>query len=413
MAIAGGGPAGAAAAIACARAGLRAVLIERSALPRERPGETLHPGVEAPLRELGVLERVLDGGFARHPGVWVGWGEPPRFAAYGADDEGPWHGFQAWRADFDALLVTRAVELGAVVREGCRALAPIVHEGRVAGIETSDGELRSRHVVDAAGGGHWLARRLGLELDRRSPPLIARFGYAEGSCPPRDEAPLMLGDGEGWTWTARVGDGLYAWTQLDLTQPRGEVAPPWTPNDAPRAGPPGVSVRADQPGASVRSGPPGVSARSGSRGASPRSGPPGVSARSGSRGASPRGGPPAELATLRPRGRTRSADVSWRALRHPAGPGYVAAGDAAVVLDPASSHGVLRALLSGLHAARLVLAVRAGGDERRLNASYDDVLTRWFEHDAAVLRELYVRLPGAPPWLDEPCSPSRAERCAP
>ncbi len=128
VAIAGAGPAGAAAAIACARAGLRVVLLERSALPRERPGETLHPGVEAPLRELGVLERVLDSGFARHPGVWAGWGEAPRFAAYGVDDEGPWHGFQAWRADFDALLVARAIELGAVVHEGCRALAPMQRE---------------------------------------------------------------------------------------------------------------------------------------------------------------------------------------------------------------------------------------------------------------------------------------------
>jgi len=374
VAIAGAGPAGAAAAIACARAGLRVVLLERSALPRDRPGETLHPGVEAPLRELGVLERVLDAGFVRHPGVWVGWGEAPRFAAYGADDDGPWHGFQAWRADFDALLVARAAELGAVVHEGCRALAPILHGGRVAGIETSAGELRAHHVIDGAGGGHWLARRLGLELDRRSPPLIARFGYAEGSCPARDEAPLLLGDGEGWTWTARVGEGLYAWTQLDLTPHRGEVAPSSPPKDA-RSG-------ASPPGAVASSPPPDA----------PCSPPPERA----------RGGPPAELAGLSPRGRTRSADVSWRALRHPAGPGYVAAGDAAVVLDPASSHGVLRALLSGLHAARLVIAVRAGGDERRLNASYDDVLTRWFEHDAGVLRELYARLPGAPAWLDEP-----------
>ncbi|CAA9514798.1 MAG: hypothetical protein AVDCRST_MAG67-3023, partial [uncultured Solirubrobacteraceae bacterium] len=62
VAIVGTGPAGAAAAIACARSGLRVALLERSRLPRERPGETLHPGVEAPLRELGVLERVLAAG---------------------------------------------------------------------------------------------------------------------------------------------------------------------------------------------------------------------------------------------------------------------------------------------------------------------------------------------------------------
>ena len=124
--------------------------------------------------------------------------------------------------------------------------------------------------------------------------------------------------------------------------------------------------------------------------------------------APPLAGPPRELAHLTPRGHARGADVSWRALRRPAGPGYVAAGDAAVVLDPASSHGVLRALLSGLHAARLVLAVRAGGDEARLAASYGDFLTSWFDHDAAALSELYARLPGAPRWVAEPLSRAQA-----
>jgi 2-polyprenyl-6-methoxyphenol hydroxylase-like FAD-dependent oxidoreductase len=69
----GSGRPGAAAAIACARSGLRVAQLERSRLPRERLGETLHPGVEEPLRELGVLERVLRAGLARHPGIWVTW----------------------------------------------------------------------------------------------------------------------------------------------------------------------------------------------------------------------------------------------------------------------------------------------------------------------------------------------------
>jgi flavin-dependent dehydrogenase len=332
--IVGTGPAGAAAAITCARSGLRVALLERSELPRERPGETLHPGVEAPLRELGVLDRVLRAGLPRHPGVWVTWDGATRLEPYGADEHGPWQGFQAMRGPFDALLVARAEELGAVVHARCRALAPVMRGGRVVGVETSAGALRAHHVVDAAGGGHWLARHLGLALDRRSPPLIARFGYVGGRCPQRDDAPAIVAGASGWTWTARVADGVYGWTRLALSQPRGGAATA-----------------------------------------------------------------PAELAALTRRGRPRSADVSWRALRRPAGRGYVAAGDAALVLDPASSHGVLRALLSGMHAARLVAAVLAGGDEARLSHAYAAFVASWFAHDVAALQALYGRLTEPPDWL--------------
>lgn len=334
VAVVGAGPGGAAAAIVCARAGLRVALLERSALARERAGETLHPGVDAPLRELGVLDRVRRAGFARHEGVSVSWGGPARFEPYGADDDGPWRGYQAWRARLDALLVRRAQELGVVLHERVRALEPEVRNGRVVGVRTAGGVVRARHVVDAGGGGHWLARRLGLELDRRSPPLIARYGYAAGRCPARDRTPAIVADEHGWTWTARVADGLYAWTRLDLA------------------------------------------------------------------GTAREEGAPAELAELEPRGRTRSANVSWRMVARPAGPGYAIAGDAAVVVDPASSHGVLRALLSGMHAGRLVRAVLAGaGDEASLARDYTRFIAGWFAHDVERLRALYARLGSAPDWV--------------
>lgn len=335
VAVVGAGPAGAAAAIVCASAGLQVALLDRGGFPRERPGETLHPGVEAPLRELGVLERVQAAGFVRHEGVEVTWDGPPRFDAYGADEDGPWRGYQALRERFDALLVERAVELGVVLHDRVRAISPEHGEGRVAGVRTASGLVRARYVVDAAGGGHWLARRLGIDLDERSPMLIARYGYVTGRCPARDVTPAIVADEGGWSWTARVEDGVYAWMRLDLG---------------------------------------GVIAESGR---------------------------PAEFAKLRARGRKRSADVSWRMVSRPAGPGYVLAGDAAAVLDPASSHGVLRALLSGMHAGRLVRAVLGGHDagESALGAEYSRFVANWFEHDVAKLRELYARLPEAPAWV--------------
>ena len=333
--VVGAGPSGAAAAIGCAGRGLRVALLDRCDLPRERPGETLHPGIELPLRQLGAIERVLRAGFVRHRAVEVTWDGPPRLVPYGADADGPWLGFQAHRTRFDALLVARAQELGAVIHDGRRALAPTRHGLLVNGVETSDGWMPTRYLVDAAGGGHWLARRLGLRLDRRSPRLIARYGYSSGGdCSARDRAPAIVADSEGWTWIARVHDGVYHWTRLNL------------------AGGPGTAQV------------------------------------------------PAELRRLRRQDRPRSADVSWRALKRAAGPGYVTVGDAALVLDPASSHGVLRALLTGIHAARLIAAVLA--DPRRepqLSHAYSRFVIDWFQRDVATLRELYGRLPVAPKWL--------------
>lgn len=100
--IIGSGPAGSAAAIACAQRGLQVVLIERELFPRSHPGETLHPGVEPLLKQLGAIEPVLAAGFLRHTGNWVQWEAQKHFVPFGEDDSGAWLGFQAWRADFDA-----------------------------------------------------------------------------------------------------------------------------------------------------------------------------------------------------------------------------------------------------------------------------------------------------------------------
>lgn len=335
MAVAGAGPAGTAAAAICAQGGLDVLLVDRGRFPRERVGETLHPGVEAPLRRLGALGRVARAGFLRHEGVFTRWDGPGRLVRYGEDADGPWRGFQAWRAELDAILLERAAELGATVRQPCRALEPVVRDGRVTGIETSSGRVDSRFVVDAGGSAQWLARRLGLGRSRRSPRLIARFGYVEGRCAARDDHPAMLADPAGWTWTARVRSELYAWTRLALE--------------------PGAAGAASAPG---------------------------------------------ELRSLRPRGPARGADVSWRAVNEPAGPGYFLVGDAAAVLDPASSHGTLKALLSGVLAGQLVLEALVGDrDEDAVAHDYGAWSAAGFERDVAALSEVYRRLPKPPSWL--------------
>ena len=59
VAIVGGGPAGSACAIFCARAGLRTILLEREKFPREKVcGDCLNPSCWAVLRQLEVAESI-------------------------------------------------------------------------------------------------------------------------------------------------------------------------------------------------------------------------------------------------------------------------------------------------------------------------------------------------------------------
>jgi 2-polyprenyl-6-methoxyphenol hydroxylase-like FAD-dependent oxidoreductase len=138
----GAGPAGCAAAIRCAQAGRRVAMLERADFPRHAPGESLHPGVQPLLRQLGVEDRFLAAGFLRYPGIVVEWGAPEFVREFGADENGPWLGFHAWRAELDAILLERARQDGVTVLQPVKATGVLgAPDGAVTGVETSDGPI--------------------------------------------------------------------------------------------------------------------------------------------------------------------------------------------------------------------------------------------------------------------------------
>src|SRR5262249_46589162 len=296
--VVGAGPAGSAAAICSARAGLRTILLDGISKPDLQPGETIHPGAEYLFKQLGILDEVRAASAVRHEGHRVRWFGQTRHQKFGSDQHGSWRGFQISRNKMRGLLHARAKALGVRIHQGCWARSPILDGIRIAGVDGKADSFRSRYVIDASGRTHWLARVTHRLVHKSSPTLVAWYGWAGSAEAGAFAEPLLVADSRGWAWSAQGEPGVCAWTPLGID---GQGRRPET---LPKA-----------------------------------------------------------LKGFHACGPTRGADVSWRHVSEQAGPGYFLAGDAGAVLDPASSNGVIRALMTGIGAVQHLLRIACNGSE--------------------------------------------------
>ena len=125
--VVGGGPAGSSTAFALARAGARVVVLDRAVFPRTKPcAEYLSPEAARILSDMGALDAVDRAGAVHLTGMVI---RAPNGATLHGDFVAA-HGFRAFRdrgislrrTALDSILLDRAREAGAEVREGCRVV---------------------------------------------------------------------------------------------------------------------------------------------------------------------------------------------------------------------------------------------------------------------------------------------------
>lgn len=314
--VAGGGPAGAAAALTLARGGCSVLLLDASPADAFRVGEALPPAAMPLLRDLGVRDRFLADGHLPCYGNVSLWGsDVPQVHDHLFDLHG--HGWHLDRARFDAMLREEAAAVGAEVRSGVSVEEAVWADGawrlRLSAGGRSE-EVGAAWVVDATGRRARVARRCGAVRLRhdRLVAFWARFRRPAGAAEDRDSRTMIEAVAEGWWYSALVpsGERLVALvTDADLADRAVMLSP---------------TEFVEHLGRSVLVG--SLLSRCGY-----------------------------EL-----QGRPRGTDASSGRLDGAAGEGWLAVGDAALAFDPLSSQGMLSALYTGLRGGQGILRTLRG-----------------------------------------------------
>jgi flavin-dependent dehydrogenase len=190
--VVGGGPGGAIVAARLAQKGRRVTVLERERFPRFHLGESLLPQSMGALQAVGVLE-AIDARFLRKHGASFhdsATGRSVRFDFADAFHAEYRNAYQVPRDTFDELLLRRAEELGADVRESWSVTRVRFEEGRAVGVEARDPEgaahsIDAKIVVDATGRDALLAHANRTTERIQTLDMTALFSHWDGAF--RDE----------------------------------------------------------------------------------------------------------------------------------------------------------------------------------------------------------------------------------
>ncbi len=204
VAIIGGGPAGATPAILLAQKGRRVVVLEREKFPRFRIGESLLPYSMGAFDRLGVREELKEKAMPKNGAEIATACGTRQIKFYFKNGFRLKHGdaFQMERSEFDQVLLNRAREVGAEVREGIHVERADLSSDGVT-LHTNEGTVRARYVIDGSGRNSVIGNQLGLRKPYPHLKKFSCFGHFDG---------VQRDDGIDGTLTRLVrGEGFWFW----------------------------------------------------------------------------------------------------------------------------------------------------------------------------------------------------------
>lgn len=330
--IIGAGPAGCAAAIFLAKAGLQATVVERRNIDAPQAdsfkvGESLPPAAKTVLNQLGVWTSFPSAGHLKcfnNRSYW--YSEQPTFTDF--ITQPPGYGWHLDRVLFEQQLIGRVRDTSAALLANTK-LKTADFDGRnwAVTLESANGQTQTGSydfIVDASGRHSWLARRLGIErmIENRQLALVTWLQMAK----PVDEASSLIETTKaGWWYSANIPGNRMATTFL--CKPDKAQRDFWQSAE----------------------------------------------------------GWQALLATApHTEQRIKDGDGTWLVpatfvaadsgiLSQTCGPGWIAVGDAAMTYDPIASHGLMMAMVSAREAAMSIQACCQG--DASAFERYDEVMS--------------------------------------
>jgi len=335
--IIGGGPAGASTAILCRNFGLKVGLVEAVAFPRFAPGEALPCGIEAYFESLNIMDELHAKPMVTYEGTRMQWGPDDTFVAnFGEDDSG---------IRRRGLQVPRH-HLDTVLLEKAKSLGVAVLQPCVVkGMFAQKGRICGVVTNQGNFGADFIIDAAGSRhwMARK---LRLELKY--------HSAPLYGSYG----WATGEIPGGYDLPQI-IADPKG-----WTWTSRVDEGLYQFTrcsfEKEDLPGSWL----------------------------------------PDELKGLTPTGRVRGADLTWRRVVHPAGPGFFLCGDALCRTDPVVQQGVFKSMVCGFKVALMLDQIyNSGRSEEEARQEYCEWVESTYLSDLGLLRNYYERHPHAPDWI--------------
>lgn len=341
--VVGGGPAGCAAALTLLKySPLSVAVVEYSDYDQTRVGETVSPGVQPLLGYLDAWERFVADEHLPAYSTCAAWGSSEvvsrdfLFTGYG-------NGWHLDRQRFDRALADQVAERGGTLLTGTRVAAlsrDTDHRWRCS-IASKDGpkrELSARFIIDASGKKSAIARRLGARQQVYD-YLLGVIGFYEF---PDDEVrphyTLVETCQSGWWYSSLLPNRrmvVALMSDIDVVRhARAQRMEGWN----------GMLAATEH----TRQ----------------------------------------RLARARPSAPLQVRPAHSHMLQPAAGPGWIAAGDAAASFDPLAAIGIGHALTSGIHAARVAFDELAF--DGNIMSHYTDNLARNFHQYLNIRRQYYL-----------------------
>lgn len=325
--VAGGGPGGATAALAMARAGLSVRLCERARFPRFHIGESFLPRNFELIRELGLEERLRALPHVEKRGAEFAFGHGRDFQLFpftGGLVGDPDEAFSTERGAFDAMLLDEARRAGAEVEEGSgvREITRLA-EGDVRVVTDAGEEVAARLLLDCTGQATLVGRHLDTRQVISDLKKVAYWGHFEGV----ERRPGTEG---GYTRIVMCDEGWF-WV-IPIDQRRDSIGLVMDAAEARRAGLPAQQMLAWAVARCPLLRRQTANAR-------------------------------------HPESNMVCADFSYR-CRPYSGPGYFLVGDSATFVDPIFSTGVCLAMMSAMEAARAAALLRQGASPAAVRRRY-------------------------------------------